>query len=72
MLNAGGVLIYETFMQGHEQFGRPSNPDYLLAPDELTTVYAPMLHIHAFEQGKFNVPVPAMLQRLCALNIQDT
>ncbi len=30
-----GLLIYETFAQGHERFGRPSNPDFLLAPGEL-------------------------------------
>lgn len=70
MLNPGGVLIYETFMQGHEQFGRPSNPEYLLAPEELKTVYGPLLQIHAFEQGKFNDPLPAMLQRICAMNVR--
>ena len=28
------VLIYETFALGNEQFGRPSNPDFLLKPGE--------------------------------------
>ena len=41
MLNVDGVLIYETFMLGHERYGKPSNPDYLLLQDELQTVYAP-------------------------------
>ena len=27
-----GVLLYETFARGNEAFGRPSNPDFLLAP----------------------------------------
>lgn len=31
----GGVLIYETFARGHEKYGRPSNPDFLLRPGEL-------------------------------------
>ena len=30
-----GVLLYETFARGNEAFGRPSNPDFLLAPGEL-------------------------------------
>lgn len=70
MLNPDGVLIYETFMQGNERYGRPSNPDYLLQPDELNLVYAPLLKIYAFEQGKVDKPVPAMMQRICAINTQ--
>src|SRR5690606_11024743 len=31
----GGLLIYETFARGNERFGRPRNPDFLLAPGEL-------------------------------------
>ena len=34
-LAPGGVLVYETFLQGHERFGRPRNPDFLLRPGEL-------------------------------------
>ena len=70
MLNPNGVLIYETFMLGNERYGRPSNPDYLLARDELISVYAPLLKIYAFEQGKVDEPVPAMTQRICAINSQ--
>ena len=70
MLNPDGVLIYETFMLGNERYGRPSNPDYLLQPDELKTVYAPLLKIYAFEQGKVDNPVAAMTQRICAINSQ--
>ena len=29
---AGGVLLYETFAAGNETVGRPSRPDFLLAP----------------------------------------
>jgi SAM-dependent methyltransferase len=67
MLAPGGVLIYETFMLGNERYGRPSNPDFLLMPDELKTVYAPLLKVYAFEQGKFEEPAPAMMQRICAI-----
>lgn len=64
-LAPGGVLIYETFMQGNERFGRPSNPAFLLAPGELWTAFGG-LHIIAFEQGLSLQPRAAMLQRLCA------
>lgn len=67
MLKPGGVLIYETFMLGNEDYGRPSNPDYLLQPDELKLVYTPLLKIYAFEQGKVDKPVPAFTQRICVI-----
>ena len=34
-LAPGGILIYETFAAGNGQFGKPSNPDFLLKPGEL-------------------------------------
>lgn len=65
-LEDGGVLIYETFMQGNERFGRPSNPDFLLRPGELLEAFA-ALTIVAFEQGEVALPKPAAVQRLCAV-----
>lgn len=35
ILKPGGILIYETFMLGNERYGKPSNPDFLLLPNEL-------------------------------------
>lgn len=61
-----GVLIYETFMQGHEAYGRPSNPDFLLRENELLEVFKNDLEVIAFEQGYFEKPKPGMLQRICA------
>ena len=65
-LDANGVLIYETFMVGNERFGKPSNPAFLLRPDELLDLVRPRLTVVAFEQGQVDVPRPAMMQRLCA------
>lgn len=65
-LRPGGVLIYETFMIGNERFGRPSNPDFLLAPAELLVRTARELTPVAFEQGLISVPKAAAIQRLCA------
>ena len=67
MLNPGGVLIYETFMAGNEHYGKPSNPDFLLQPNELLEVYSPVLNIVAFEQGEQKTPRPAVMQRICAV-----
>ena len=65
-LDEGGVLIYETFMIGNERFGRPSNPDFLLRPDELVQAFA-SLRVLAFEQGEVARPKPAVTQRICAV-----
>lgn len=62
----GGVLIYETFMAGNERFGKPSNPAFLLSPDELLQRVAGSFSVMAFEQGEVSTPKPAMVQRLCA------
>jgi SAM-dependent methyltransferase len=67
LLNPGGVLIYETFMQGNARYGKPSNADFLLQPDELLSNYAQHLRIVAFEQGDEQTPTPAVMQRLCAV-----
>jgi SAM-dependent methyltransferase len=66
-LRDGGLLVYETFAAGNEQFGRPSNPAFLLAPFELAACFSPLLHVLAFEDGVRERPVPARVQRLCAV-----
>jgi hypothetical protein len=62
------VLIFETFMIGNEQFGRPSNPEFLLYPDELTKVFGGALRVIKFEQGYEISPKEAMVQRVCAMH----
>ena len=69
-LAPGGVLLYETFAQGNGRFGKPSNPNFLLAPGELLTLAnrsAEPLRVVAFEDGYTDQPAPAMVQRLCAM-----
>ena len=63
---AGGLLIYETFAVGNEQFGRPSNPDFLLTPKELLDVVRPRLRVIAYEELELEAPRPAMVQRVVA------
>ena len=66
-LRPGGVVIYETFALGNEKLGRPSNPDFLLRPDELLHWVKGRLSVLAFEQGSIERPAPAVIQRICAV-----
>ena len=34
-IDKGGYLIYETFSEGHQYIGKPTNPKYILKPREL-------------------------------------
>lgn len=65
-LEAGGVLIYDTFAAGNERYGRPSNPDFLLKPGELLDVVHGRLSVIAYEELHVSEPRPAMVQRICA------
>jgi SAM-dependent methyltransferase len=49
-LSNEGILIYETFAQGQASLGRPSRPEFLLAPGELLQLCSG-LRIVAFEDG---------------------
>jgi SAM-dependent methyltransferase len=71
VLAPGGLLVYETFAVGNEQFGRPRNPDYLLRPRELLDAFAE-LRVLAFEDGFIASPAPAMVQRLAALKLEPS
>lgn len=63
----GGVLIYETFAQGNERYGKPSNPLFLLAPGELLdAAHAANLRVTAYEDVTLPAPRAACVQRLCA------
>jgi SAM-dependent methyltransferase len=65
-LEPGGVLVYETFSLGNERFGKPSNPDFLLAPGELLEAVRGKLRVVAYEDLVVTAPRPAAIQRLCA------
>jgi SAM-dependent methyltransferase len=62
-----GLLIYETFAQGNQRYGKPSNPLFLLAPGELLAA-AHGLRVLAYEDLFVAQPRPALVQRLCARN----
>jgi len=63
-LAPGGVLLYETFARGHERFGKPSEPAFLLEPGELLRAVEGKLRVVAFE----DVALPdRVVQRIAAV-----
>ena len=63
-LTPTGFLIYETFALGHEKYGKPSRPDFLLQPGELLQTCSQM-HVIAYENGYSDQP-PKVVQRIVA------
>ena len=66
-LGPGGVLIYETFARGNEAYGKPRNPDFLLAPGELLDIFGKDLAVVAYEHGYVTTPRPSVIQHICAV-----
>lgn len=61
----GGVLLYETFAQGNEVYGKPSRPDFLLAPGELLRVCTGW-QVVAYEHGLRTQP-DRIVQRIATI-----
>ena len=61
----GGLLFYETFAQGNADYGKPSRPDFLLAPGELLEI-CQNWQVLAYEQGLRSQPV-RVVQRIAAI-----
>lgn len=62
-----GLLVYETFAHGNERYGKPANPDFLLARDELLERLQHALVVIAFEQGLQEGARPCVVQRIAAV-----
>ena len=68
-LEPGGVLIYETFARGNEDFVRPRNPDHLLKSGELLNLVQGRLQVVAYEHGIIKAAdIEGVKQRICAVN----
>jgi SAM-dependent methyltransferase len=65
-LAPGGVLLYETFMEGNERFGEPSRPAFLLKDGELLDLARGRLSVTAYEARMISEPKMAMVQRIAA------
>ena len=62
----GGILLYETFAEGNEAFGRPRNPDFLLRPGELLEAVRGHLEVVAYGQCQQAEPQPRVIQHIAA------
>lgn len=65
-LSPGGVMIYETFGMGNEEFGKPSNPAFLLGDGELREAFSALTLI-AYDHGFVDTPRLAIVQRFCGI-----
>lgn len=65
-LTPNGILIYETFADGNQEYGHPQNANYLLKRGELILKVFPELTILAYEDLIVQKPRPAAVQRVCA------
>jgi SAM-dependent methyltransferase len=65
-LAPGGVLLYETFMEGNERFGRPKQPEFLLKDGELLELVREGFSVTAYEARLVSEPKMAMVQRIAA------
>ena len=64
----GGILLYETFARGNEDFARPRNPDHLLRNGELLEAVTGKMQVIAYEHGRLDVTdIPGVKQRICAI-----
>ena len=66
-LDNGGLLLYETFAEGNEEYGRPRNPDFLLRRGELFERLRSHCRVLAYEQRTIGDPRPAVIQRVAAI-----
>ena len=69
LVGPNGFLIYETFGVGNELFGRPSNPNFLLRPNELKDSVGAGFHIMDEFFGEITDPQPAVRGRLFARRV---
>jgi SAM-dependent methyltransferase len=70
-IKPGGVLLYETFMDGNERYGKPSRADFLLRSNELLIRTRDAFRVIAFEEGEEAVDetIVAVKQRICAMKL---
>ena len=67
-LKMGSLTLKELMDQGagNETVGKPSRPDFLLAPGELLQAYGGELRVVAFEDGFLDAPA-RYVQRIAAV-----
>ncbi|MGE0626883.1 MAG: class I SAM-dependent methyltransferase [Hyphomicrobiaceae bacterium] len=66
-----GLIIYQTFRTGNERYGKPSNPDFLLRPNELLDAVAGRLLVITYEETHLREP-DRLVQRIVAAGPDHT
>jgi len=69
-IEPGGVLLYETFMESNERFGKPSRPEFLLKDGELLDLVRGRFSVIAYEARMISEPKMAMVQRIAARRLR--
>ena len=67
IIDEGGVLIYETFSKGNEIYGKPTNSNYLLEPEELIDLVRPSMRLISFREGYANDGKESITQKIVAV-----
>ena len=68
-LEPNGVLLYQTFMEGNERFGKPNRPEHLLKDGELLELVRGKFSVTAYEARLISDPM-AMVQRIAARRLR--
>ena len=68
-IEPGGVLLYQTFMEGNERFGKPNRPEHLLKDGELLDLVRGTFSVTAYEARLLSDPM-TMVQRIAALRLR--
>ena len=69
LVDEGGFIVYETFSDGNQKYGKPSNPNFLLKMDELMDRKPKNFKTIDYFCGKVEVPKISIIQRLAAKKI---
>ena len=69
LVKLGGYLIYETFAQGNQIYGRPKNPNFLLKKNELKSLLDSNFELLRFTHGIDTFPKLSMKQKCIAKRV---
>jgi hypothetical protein len=63
LVNENGYLLYETFSEGNEKYGRPKNSNYLLKERELIDLFENTFDVIDYFNGFIKEPKESCVQR---------
>ena len=72
LVKLGGHLIYETFAQGNEVYGKPNNPSFLLKTNELKILLDKDFELIKFKHGIERFPKISIKQKCIAKRVASS